>query len=179
MKDQRTYFETADFQSVLPYQLLLGSVGLLLVFLEVGFAQLPVFYGASPLLSLILVYYLRVYHAHLLPIFTVFLIGLVADLLLSDVMGARATALILMSYVLEARQSRLEQAEFGQLWFDFVLCATAVLSFQLFFFSIINLAVPSLSPIIFQLGVTTTLFPIGFIVVYSTHRILRKLGLVA
>lgn len=179
MKDQSSYFEKADFHSNLPYQLLLGSLGMFLVFLEVGVAQLPVFFGASPLLSVILIYYTRIFHMTLMPIGTVLVIGIVADLLLSDILGGRATALILMSHVIEARHSRLEQLEFGQIWFDFVLCAAAILMFQLLFFSIINLGVPSLNPILFQLGVTTLLFPLGFLLIYSTHRLMQELRLIS
>ncbi|MEK9911676.1 MAG: hypothetical protein VW707_07655, partial [Candidatus Puniceispirillum sp.] len=84
-------------------------------------AQMPVFYGASPLLSWIFVYYIRLYHVSLLPVGTVFLIGLIGDLLLSDVLGGRATAMILAIYVTDARRARLEQYDFGSLWFDFVL----------------------------------------------------------
>ena len=179
MKDQRSYFEKADFQSNLPHKVLIGVVGLFLVFLEVGFAQLPVFFGASPLLSVILIYYMRVFHMKFMPIGTVFLIGIVADLLMSDILGGRATALILMSYVIEARKSRLEQSEFGQIWFDFLFCAAAILMFQLFFFSLINLGVPSLNPILFQLGVTTLLFPLGFLLIYSIHRLMQEMSLIS
>jgi len=177
MKDQRSYFETADFQSALPYQFLAGAVGLCLVFIEVGMAQMPVFYGASPLLSWIFVYYIRLYHVSLLPVGTVFLIGLIGDLLLSDVLGGRATAMILAIYVTDARRARLEQYDFGSLWFDFVIFTAGILIFQLFFFSIINLAIPSLSAILFQLGVTIILFPISFFLITLSHRLLQRLGL--
>ena len=71
MKDQRVYFEKADFQSVLPYRLLVAIFGLFLVFLEVGFAQIPLFYGAAPYLSLIFIYYLRLHHPDVMPVETV------------------------------------------------------------------------------------------------------------
>ena len=47
MKDQRSYFEKADFQSGLPLQLLTATIGLALVLLELAVAQWPVFYGVS------------------------------------------------------------------------------------------------------------------------------------
>ena len=73
MKDQRVYFEKADFQSVLPlHRLLVAIFGLFLVFLEVGLAQIPMFYGsAAPYLSLIFIYYLRLHHPDVMPVFTV------------------------------------------------------------------------------------------------------------
>ena len=87
MKDQQSYFEKADFQSNLPKQFLVMFVAVLLVLLEVGLAQWPFFYGASPLLSLIFMYFIMIYHDELMPIMTVFIMGLIADFLMSDILG--------------------------------------------------------------------------------------------
>lgn len=179
MKDQRAYFEKADFQSVLPYRVLIAIFGLFLVFLEVGLAQIPMFYGASPYLSLILIYYLRLHHPDVMPVFTVFLIGIVADVLLSDIMGGRATAMILLAYVIESRQVKLEQVEFAELWVDFAISCAAVIIFQLIFFSLINLTLPTFGPFFFQTGITLILFPIGFLMIYAAHGLLQKMKLLA
>jgi hypothetical protein len=48
MKDQRSYFEKADFQSDLPPQFLTAALGLTLVLLELAVAQWPIFYGSAP-----------------------------------------------------------------------------------------------------------------------------------
>ena len=179
MKDQRAYFEKADFQSVLPYRLLIAIFGLFLVFLEVGLAQIPLFYGAAPYLSLIFIYYLRLHHPDVMPVETVFLIGMVADLLLSNILGGRATAMILLAYVIESRQLKLEQVEFAQLWVDFAVSCAAVISFQLIFFSLINLTLPTFGPFFFQIGVTLILFPIGFLMIYTAHGLLQTMKLLA
>ena len=94
MKDQQSYFEKANFQSNLPKQFLVLFVAIVLVLLEVGLAQWPFFYGASPLLSLIFFYFMMIYHDELMPIITVFVMGLIADLLMSDILGGRATAMM-------------------------------------------------------------------------------------
>ena len=60
MKDQRSYFEKADFQSDLPIQLLMAALGFALVLLELAVAQWPVFYGSAPNLS-----YLHLLYNHL------------------------------------------------------------------------------------------------------------------
>ena len=64
-------------------QFLVMFVAVLLVLLEVGFAQWPFFYGASPLLSLIFMYFIMIYHDELMPIMTVFIMGLIAVVLAS------------------------------------------------------------------------------------------------
>ena len=49
------------------------------------------------------------------------------------------------------------------LWLAFAVSCAAVTLFQLIVFSLINLAVPALSPLLFQVGFTLILFPIGFV----------------
>ena len=89
-------FEKADFQSNLPKQFLIMFFGIVLVLIEVGLAQWPFFHGASPLISLIFMYFIMIYHDELMPIITVFIMGLVSDLLISDILGGRATAMMLL-----------------------------------------------------------------------------------
>ena len=97
MKDQRSYFEKADFQSSLPLQLLIAALGLTLVLLELAVAQWPLFYGSAPNLSLILIYCMIIYHGKYMPIFTIFLLGLTGDFLVSDLLGGRATSFMLLA----------------------------------------------------------------------------------
>ena len=175
MKDQRAYFEKTDFQSDLPKQFLIMFVGIVLVLFEVGLAQWPFFHGASPFLSLIFMYFILIYHDELMPIFTVFTMGLVADLLMSDILGGRATAMMLLSYAMRMGILRLQQSEFMDLWLGFAVSCAAVILFQLIFFSLINLAVPALSPLLFQVGFTLIFFPIGFVMMFSIQRLLQTL----
>lgn len=175
MKDQQSYFEKADFQSDLPKQFLIMFVGIVLVLFEVGLAQWPFFYGASPFLSLIFMYFILIYNDELMPIFSVFIMGLVADLLMSDILGGRATAMMLLAYAMRNGVLRLQQSEFMDLWLGFAVSCATVTLFQLIIFSLINLAVPALSPLLFQIGFTLILFPIGFVMMFSVQRLLQNL----
>ena len=178
MKDQRAYFEKADFHSNLPLQFLVVTLGLMLVVIELSLAQWPIFYGSTPNLSLIFIYYMVIYHNKLLPIFSIFIIGIIGDFLLSDLLGGRATALMLLAIVMQVRIFRLQQSDFSQLWIDFGASCGLVLAFQLILFSILNMAVPSLNPILFQFGTNLILFPVGFLIIFAVHQLLQKLKLV-
>ena len=175
MKDQQSYFEKADFQSNLPKQFLIMFFGIVLVLFEVGLAQWPFFHGASPSLSLIFMYFIMIYHDELMPIISVFIMGLVSDLLMSDILGGRATAMMLLSYAMRMGILRLQQSEFMDLWLGFAVSCAAVTLFQLIVFSLINLTVPALSPLLFQVGFTLILFPIGFVMMFSVQRLLQTL----
>ena len=178
MRDQRSYFEKADFQSDLPLQLLMVTLGLTLVLLELAVAQWPVFYGSAPNLSLIFIYGMIIFHGKYMPIFTIFLMGIIGDFLSSDLLGGRAMSFMLLAYVMQIRLARLLQSDFGQLWVDFAVSCTAVSLFQLLLFSAVNFAIPSLSPILFQIGATLILFPIGFVLIFAVHRLLKKVKMV-
>jgi len=73
---------------------------------------------------------------------------------------------------------RLQQSEFLDLWVYFLVSCGAVVLFQLIVFSLINLAVPALNPLLFQVGFTLILFPIGFVVMFSTKRLLEAIRLI-
>lgn len=178
MKDQRSYFEKADFHSILPIQFLTATLGLMLVLLELGLAQWSIFYGAAPNLSLIFIYYMTIYHNKFLPIFSIFIMGIVGDFLLSDLLGGRATALMLLAYVMQVRLLRLQQSDFSKLWVDFAVSYGFVLIFQLLVFSLLNMTVPSLSPILFQFGINLILFPLGFVIIFAVHQLMQKMKIV-
>jgi len=178
MKDQSAYFEKADFHSNLPFRILTAALGLILVLLELALAQWSVFYGAAPNLSLIFIYYMMIYHTKLLPIFSIFIMGMVGDFLLSDLLGGRSTALILLAYVMQLRLLRLQQSHFSQLWVDFAVSCGFVLTFQLTFFSLLNMTVPSISPLLFQFGITLILFPPGFVLIFAVHQLMQKMKMV-
>ena len=175
MKDQRNYFEKADFSSNFPLLVLTATIGLTLVLLELSLAQWSLFHGAAPNLSLIFIYYMMIYHTKLLPIFSIFLMGIVGDVLLSDLVGGRATALILLAYVMQIRLLRLQQSDFSYLWADFAVSCVFVSIFQLTFFSLLNMAFPSLGPIVFQVGTNLILFPLGFVIIFAVYQLMQKM----
>ncbi len=178
MRDQRSYFEKADFQSNLPFQFLAAAVGIMLVLLELSLAQWSVFYGAAPNLSLIFIYYMMIYHDKLLPIISIFMVGIIGDFLLSDILGGRATALMLLVYLMQLRLLRLQQNDFGELWVDFAVSCGFVLIFQLTLFSLLNMTIPSLSPVLFQFGINLILFPLGFVIIFAVHQLMQKIKIV-
>jgi len=80
---------------------------------------------------------------------------------------------MLLSYATRMGIFRLQQSEFMDLWLGFAVSCAAVTLFQLIIFSLINLAVPALSPLLFQVGFTLILFPIGFVMMFSIQRFLQ------
>jgi rod shape-determining protein MreD len=150
---------------------------MVLAMAEGGLALWPVFYGATPMLSLIFLYWIALHHEKYVLLVTGFLIGLTSDILFSDLLGGRATAYIVVLFAMNWRRQKLLQGEFRDIWGEFALTVFGVVLFQLVIFSALNLSIPSLTPVIFQIGVTMILFPIGYVILSSLYFAFNKIRL--
>lgn len=169
------FFQRAELDPKWPICFLLIVIGMILAIFEGSLAQWSALYGSTPMLSLIFLYWLSLHHEKYVLLITGFLIGLTSDLLFSDLVGGRATTYIAVTYVMDWRRQRLLQNDFRDIWFDFSVVAAAVTAFQLFIFSALNLAIPSLTPVMFQVGLTMILFPIGYVVMTTMSNTLQRL----
>ena len=79
---------------------------------------------------------------------------------------------------MQLRLSRLQQSDFSYLWADFAVSCGFVSIFQLTFFSLLNMAVPSLGPIVFQFGTNLILFPLGFVLFFAVYQLMQKMKMV-
>jgi rod shape-determining protein MreD len=163
------FFQKAELESDWPFQFLVVVVGMVLAMAEGGLALWPVFYGATPMLSLIFLYWIALHHEKYVLLVTGFLIGLTSDILFSDLLGGRATAYIAVLFAMNWRRQKLLQGDFRDIWVEFAVMVFAVMLFQLVIFSALNLAIPALTPVIFQIGVTMILFPIGYVILSTLY----------
>ena len=171
------FFQKAELDSDWPFQFLVAVVGVLLAMIEGGLALWPVFYGATPMLSLIFLFWVALHHEKYVLLVTGFLIGLTSDILFSDLLGGRATAYIIALFVMNWRRQKLLQGDFRDIWVEFAAGVFAVVLFQLLIFSALNLAVPALTPVMFQIGVTMILFPIGYVILTTLNIAFNRIRL--
>ena len=172
------YFAKAEFAIDWPVQFLVGVVGVLLVFFEGSLSLWSLFYGSTPLLLLVFLYWMMLHYEKFVPILLLFVIGLISDILFPGILGGRATTYILVFYYVSFRRGKLLQSDFMQIWLDFVIVVTGVMVFQLLMFSILNFAIPAITPILFQVGTTVILFPIGYLTLLSMASLFDKVRMV-
>ena len=177
MSRQGRFFQKAELDSDWPFQFLVVIVGMVLAMVEGGLALWPVFYGATPMLSLIFLYWIALHHEKYVLLVTGFLIGLTSDILFSDLLGGRSTAYIVMLFAMNWRRQKLLHGDFRDIWVEFGITVFGVVLFQLVVFSTLNLAIPALTPVIFQIGVTMILFPIGYVVLSAIYFAFNKIRL--
>ena len=94
-------------------------------------------------------------------------LGLTAVILVGIGMAAIHHEAVLQTGLAELHRRRLHSLP--------VIVATAVAAFQLVIFSALNLAIPSLTPVLFQVGLTMILFPIGYVILSTMSNAVQKL----
>ncbi|MEC8643478.1 MAG: rod shape-determining protein MreD [Pseudomonadota bacterium] len=177
MSRRGRFFQKAQLESDWPFQFLVVIVGMVLAMVEGGLALWSVFYGATPMLSLIFLYWIALHQEKYVLLVTGFLIGLTSDILFSDLLGGRATAYIILLFAMNWRRQKLLQGDFCDIWVEFAVVVFGVVLFQLVVFSALNLAIPALMPVIFQIGVTMILFPIGYVILSTLFFAFNKIRL--
>jgi len=170
----RHYFENAEFAADWPVQFLIIVVGVLLAILEGSLALWSVFFGATPLVTLIFLYWITLHHAKFVTILTPFLIGLVFDLLFSEPIGGRALVYVLLFYYVGLRRQRLLQGEFLQIWFDFTLVLVVAMLVLFAIFAGLFLNIPAIMPMLFQLGTTIALFPVSYLTLFALMSLVQR-----
>jgi len=175
MTPRGRFFQKAEIDSDWPFQFLVVFFGIVLAIFEGSLALWPSFYGATPLLSLIFLYWVSLHHEKYVALVSGFLIGLASDLLFSDLIGGRATAYIAVVFVMNMRRPKLLQCEFRDLWVEFSVVTVGVMLFQLLAFCALNLAIPALTPVAFQIGVTMILFPIGYVILSAMNMAFNRI----
>lgn len=175
MTPRGRFFQKAEVDSDWPFRFLTVFFGIVLAVFEGSLALWPFFYGATPMLSLIFLYWVALHHEKYVFLATGFLIGLASDLLFSDLVGGRATAYIAVVFLMELRRARLLHGEFRELWIEFTAVCVGVTLFQLMVFSALNLAIPALTPVLFQVGVTMILFPIGYVTMMTMNMAFNRI----
>ncbi len=173
------YFAKAEFAIDWPVKFLVGVIGVVIGFFEGGLGLWSFFYGATPLLSMVFLYWMMLHNEKFVPVFLVFVIGLISDILFSDILGGRATAYVLAFYYVSLRRVKLLQGDFMQIWLDFAVVVTGVIVFQLMIFSLLNFAIPAVTPILFQLGSTLILFPLGYLTLFSLASLVEKVRMLS
>ena len=169
------FFQRAELDPKWPICFLIIVIGIILSIFEGSLGLWSALYGSTPMLSLIFLYWVALHHEKYVLLITGFLIGLTSDLLFSDLVGGRATIYIAVTFAMDWRRQKLLQSDFRDIWIDFSVVTAIVVSFQLLVFSALNFAWPSLTPVLFQIGLTMSLFPIGYVIMATTSNALQRL----
>lgn len=135
------------------------ALSIVLVILSVVPLQIPNLAAVTPALALIAVYHWAIHRPDLLPIFAVFLIGLLLELLSRTHFGINILILLLVYLAVAPQRRFLLGKPFFVSWIGFVIVGAlaALLSFVLASFLSSQFVRPQ--PILFQYALTIVLYP--------------------
>ena len=135
------------------------ATSLLLVILGLVPLQIPDVTPVIPAWALIAVYYWSVHRPDLMPIWAVFLIGLVQDLLGGGEPGVGILALLLVHQFVANQRRTFARASFQLLWFIFALIAAAAIGLMWLLNSLLQQRLLEADPALFQYLTTLAVYP--------------------
>ncbi len=157
----------ADLDSPLPQQVLLAFFGCFLVLIEGAFAQWTVFFAAAPMITLVYIYYMNLFHASRLSVLAVFIMGLFSELMFWQALGVNATSFCLATLLTRLRAPQLVHADFLEIWSAFSLLVIFVCVFRLVAYAVFYISVPDIEAVFLQAGMTILLFPVFYVLLFS------------
>lgn len=147
---------------------------LFLVLLAITPLQITGFAPVAPLIVLGSLYYWAVYRPHVMPLYMVFLVGLLEDILTGAPLGMNAL-IYLMAFGLVASQRRfLLNKSFGVVWWGFMLVAATVAGLRLLVIAAMGGMMPDPMPGLFSYFSTVAAYPFLTVLFASVHRLLPQ-----
>ena len=135
-------------------------ITLILVVVSVVPLRILDFTSAVPLLPLISVYHWAIFRPYLLPVYAVFLIGVLQDILTGTPIGVNALVFLLVYGAVLSQKVFFTGRSFFVLWVGFALISAGASVINWLVFSILNVVVVGGQTAIIQYLLTLGFFPV-------------------
>ena len=117
-------------------------------------------------------YYWSVYRPTLLPVWLVFSFGLLMDIVSGMPFGLNALIFVTLQWLIRDQRKILTGQSFFVVWLGFTIVLACALLMQWGVFGVINGSWPSYRPLVIAFALSASLFPVIFLLLHSTHKIL-------
>lgn len=153
---------------------LAGIYIFLFVLLLMNLVDVPFLGAEGGRLSLLLIglYFWTVYRPPLLPYPLVFLAGLILDFLSGGLVGLYALCFMIMTMIVRGQRRFLLGQSWPVVWAGFCVAATVVIVFQFLAYSIAGDAVPPLGSMVYNLIVSSLLYPLILPLMMALNRVM-------
>ncbi|MCB1531751.1 MAG: rod shape-determining protein MreD [Alphaproteobacteria bacterium] len=121
---------------------------------------------------LMALYYWSIYRPTLLPRWLVFVLGCVTDFLSGFPIGVHAFLYLLVQWITGEQRKFLTAQPFIMLWLGFLIVSLSFFGLQWGFFSLIDLALHPIIPMLTAALFGAALFPFVCIILHFTHKFL-------
>lgn len=144
---------------LLARQLTPSFLTLILVIISVVPMRILEFTSITPLLPLISIYHWTIFRPNLLPIYAVFLIGVLQDILTGSPVGVNALVFLLVYGAVLAQNVFFIGKSFFVLWIGFALIAAGASTLSWLVISILNFTIIDAQIVIVQYFLTLGFYP--------------------
>lgn len=124
---------------------------------------------------LMALYYWSAYRPTLIPLWFVFILGLLFDLLSAFPLGLNALVFVATRWLVTDQRLFLTGQPFVILWLGFIIACTAATFTQWLLYGLMNLHWTPLQPLPVTILLAGALFPLVNIVLHATHRMLPEI----
>ncbi len=136
------------------------GLSLFLVILSVVPTHLPGYAQISPILALVSIYHWAIYRPNLLPLFSVFILGLLQDLLIGTPVGLYILVFLTVYGVVLSQRRFFAGKSFSVYWFGFAVVSLMASVESWLLASAWNLALLDFNAATFQYLLSLGVFPI-------------------
>ena len=134
------------------------------------------FTALTPAFTLMAVYYWTLYRPDLLPALSLFIIGVIQDLLSGGLPGATAIVLLLVRAILSSHRHYLVDRPFPFIWAGFTLLTGGAMLFLWALHSLLAGNVLELREPILRAALTISIFPVASLLLGRTQRAIIGAG---
>ena len=111
-------------------------------------------------MTIISVYYWSISRPDLLPLYSVFILGLIEDALVGGPFGIQAIVLVLVAYTISTQRHFFTFAPFGYIYSTFILVVTAGLGVNWLVNSLFAWQVWNVMPLLVKAAMTVICYPL-------------------
>ena len=132
---------------------------LLLVLISIVPMRILDFTTVVPLLPLVSVYHWVIFRPNLLPVYAVFIIGILQDILTGSPIGVNALVFLMVYGAVSSQKSFFTGKSFFVLWVGFAIISFGAMAMHWLTVSILNVAILDIQNAFFQYILTLGFFP--------------------
>ena len=134
-------------------------LSLILVVLSVIPTHIPVYMEVAPILPLVSIYHWAIYRPNLLPVFAVFILGLLQDILVGTPIGLYTLVFLTVYGIITSQRRFFAGKSFVFYWLGFAIISMLA-SFESYFLgSVWNVTILDFNAAIFQYLILLGIFP--------------------
>ena len=135
-------------------------LSLLLFLIFISSTGIPGFVQVAPSMTIISVYFWAIARPDLLPLYAVFILGLIEDALVGGPLGIQAIVLVLVAYFVSTQRHFFTFAPFGYIFSTFILVVSAGLGVNWLLNSLYYWQVWEFMPLLVKAAMTVIFYPI-------------------